>query len=154
MYWPDSTAATTAALTSSSTGGRESGIAMGRRLLVVDAAVLAAVVEQRMEAIVAAGVSRLDAAHEDRVIARGIRVHDGALELGEGILEHGHAERAHPVAHGLELLRRMRAGPGREACGDRLLVVGEDVDGEARAVGQGPIALRVVSDADQDQGRV
>src|SRR5215831_4985292 len=58
MYWPDSTALMTACLTSSSTGGRDSGMGMGVLLLAgVDAAILAAVVEQGLEPVVAAGRS-------------------------------------------------------------------------------------------------
>src|SRR5262250_1459005 len=83
MYWPDSTALMTACLTSSSTGGRESGMGIGVLLLTgVDAAILTAVIEQRLEPVVAAGFRGLHAPHEDRVVACWIAVDDLALVLG------------------------------------------------------------------------
>src|SRR6202162_3893239 len=83
MYWPDSTAAMTAFLISSSTGGRDRGIGIADSSSGVDAAVLAAVVQQRFEVGVAARVRGLDAAHEDRVVAGRIGVDGLALELGQ-----------------------------------------------------------------------
>ncbi len=56
----------------------------------MDATVLAAIVEQRLEAGILAAVGGLDAAHEDGVIPARIGVDGGALELGQGIFEDGH----------------------------------------------------------------
>src|SRR5712692_8136004 len=144
----------TAALTSSSTGGRESGMGMKNASSGVDATVLAAIVEQRLEAGILAAVGGLDPAHEDGVIPARIGVDGGALELGQGIFEHGDAERAHAIAYPFELFRGVRDRFGREARRDGLLILVQDVDDEAGPLGQGPVALRVVGDADEDQGRV
>src|SRR5215471_7161891 len=153
MYWPDSTALMTACLTSSSTGGRASGMDMGRLLLAgVDAAILAAVVEQGLEPVVAAGFRGLHAPHEDRVVARWIAVDDRALELGQRVLEHGKPERALPEVHALELLRGMLHGLGGEAGRYRLMVTGEDIDREVLGRGQGRVAVSVMGDAHQDEG--
>src|SRR5215467_980859 len=153
MYWPDSTALMTACLTSSSTGGRESGMDMGILLLAgVDAAILAAVVEQGLEPVVAAGFCGLHAPHEDRVVAGRIAVDDLALELGQRVLEHGEPERTLPEVHALELLRGMLNGLGGEAGRYRLVVTGEDIDREVLGRGQGRVAVSVMGDAHQDEG--
>src|SRR5262245_37391698 len=153
MYWPDSTALMTACLTSSSTGGRDSGMDMGILLLAgVDAAVLAAVVEQGLEPVVAAGFRGLHAPHEDRVVARWIAMDDRALELGQRVLEHGKPERALPEVHALELIRGMLHGLGGEGGRHRLLVGGEDIDREVLGRGQGRVAVSVMGDAHQDEG--
>src|SRR4029077_2816518 len=93
MYWPDSTAVMTACLISSSTGGRERGMGI-RCSSAVDPAVLAAVVQQRLEAGVAPGLPGFHASHEDRVIAGGVAMHHLAFELSQRILEHGQPEGA------------------------------------------------------------
>src|SRR5712691_12608399 len=125
----------TAALTSSSTGGRESGMGMKNASSGVDATVLAAIVEQRLEAGIPAAVGRLHAAHEDGVIPARIGVDGGALELGQGIFEHRHAERAHAIAYPFELIRGVRSRLGREARRDDLLILVQDIDGEACSLG-------------------
>src|SRR3972149_2805653 len=83
MYWPDSTAAMTAFLISSSTGGRASGGGITDSSSDVDAAISGAGVPQRFEAGVGARVRGLDAAHEDREVAGGIGMDGLALELGQ-----------------------------------------------------------------------
>src|SRR5215813_2812880 len=153
MYWPDSTALMTACLTSSSTGGRDSGMGMGVLLLAgVDAAILAAVVEQGLEPVVAPGFRGLHAPHEDRVVARRITMDDLALELGQRVLEHGKPERTLPEVHALELLRGMLTGLGGEAGRYRLVVTGEDIDREVLGRGKGRVAVSVMGDAHQDEG--
>src|SRR5262249_1951556 len=143
----------TACLTSSSTGGRESGMDMEILLLAgVDAAILAAVVEQGLEPVVAAGFRGLHAPHEDRVVARWIAVDDLALELGQRVLEHGKHERTLPEVHALELLRGMLNGVGGEAGRYRLVVTGEDIDREVLGRGKGRVAVSVMGDTHQDEG--
>src|SRR6266542_1032437 len=154
MYWPDSTAVMTAALISSSIGGRDSGMGMTGVSSEVDATVLAAIVEQGFEARVAPAVGGLHAAHEYGVVATRIGVDDGALELGERVLEHRDSERALAIADVVELLGGVGDRLGGEAIGDGLLVGRQDVHREACAFSERLVALRVMGDADQDQGRV
>ena len=107
------------------------------------------VVQQRLQAQIAAAVGSLDLTDEDRVIARRIRVNGGALDLREGILQDRQPHDALPVAGALEFLG---AGcRGREATGDLLVIQMQDVDREATVSQKGLIALRRVSDADQHQ---
>src|SRR6266851_4342354 len=120
----------TAALTSSSTGGRESGMGMKNASSGVDATVLAAIVEQRLEAGILAAVGGLDAAHEDGVIPARIGVDGGALDLGQGTVALrvvGDADEDQGRMEG-----HRREGAGREADGPTFLVHRGD-DGHARA---------------------
>src|SRR5258705_12485068 len=59
-----------------------------------EAAESAAVVEERLAAVVAARVEGLDLADEDRVIAARVGVDDGAFELGQRLVDDGQAEPA------------------------------------------------------------
>jgi len=118
----------------------------------MEAVKLSSVVQQRLEAQIAAGIGGLDLADEDRVIARRIRVDSGALDLRERILQDREPHDALPIARALEFLGP--AGRGREAAGDLLVIEMQDVDREAPVSEKGLIALCRVSDADQDQRRI
>src|SRR5713226_4648024 len=142
MYCRESMAARTAALISSSTGGRESGTDIIAFLLCSTVTfllrsrgkpgILAAEVQERLLARVAAAVGGVDLRDEDGVVAARIGVHHGALELGEGIGQDGQAERPRPVVEPGELLVPARAGRGGgEPAGDRLLARAQDVHREA-----------------------
>src|SRR6266542_1023854 len=151
MYWPDSTALTTACLISSSTGGRESGMAMRCSSSAIDTAVLAAVVQERLETRVATGFRGLHAAHEDRVVSGRVAMHDLAFELGQRVLEHGQPEGALTEIDALELLGWMLGGLGGEARRHGLVMPGQDIDGEMTGFGQGRVAVGVVGNADQNE---
>ena len=95
-------------------------------------ATAAAVVEQRLAAVVSARVESLDLADEDRVIAARVGVDDRAFELGQRLVDDGQAELASMVRDALELLDTGEARGG-EAAGQGLLVRGEHIDREPAA---------------------
>src|ERR1700730_8620425 len=120
----------------------------------MDAAILAAVVESRLEAGISAGLCRLDAADKDRMVSGRVRVHDLTLELGQRILEHGQPEGALAEIDALELLGRVLGRLGGETCGYGLMMSGQDIDGEVLGSGQRGVAVGVVGDADEDERRI
>src|SRR5262249_43013814 len=111
------------------------------------AAVLAAVIEQRFARAVA---SLFDEPDENRVVPFNVPRHRPALELRERAVEERHAVLAERVRHAVELVH---AG-GREASRHVLVHVTQKVDGEACAVTQRRITLRLVVDAYEDLWRI
>src|SRR5438105_4479464 len=121
-------AASTACLSSSSTGGRESGIGAGvTRSGSSETVVFAAVVHQGHAVGRAAVVHAPD---EDRVVAFDVRADDDAFDVRERLVEDRQPERADPMWHAVELVEPRR----REALRDLLLLASQEVHGEAAAL--------------------
>src|SRR4030095_10199749 len=93
----------------------------------------------------------LDLAHEDGVVATGIGVDGGALEVSQRPVQDGQPEDAGRASAALDLLGGARA-LGGEAVGQRLLALAEYVHREPIRVSQRLIALRVLRHANQDHG--
>src|SRR5207253_9888734 len=98
------------------------------------AAVLAAVIEQRLARSVAGVFNQSD---ENRVIALDVPGHRAALELRQRALDQRHAVTAQAVRHAVEFVEARR----REAARDLFVTVAQEVDGEVPAVAQRRIAL-------------
>src|SRR6266511_1661044 len=107
------------------------------------------VIEQRLQAGVAAAIGGFDPADEDRVMAARIGVDDRTFELGQRVLEDGQAEGALAVGGALELLG---APPSFcEAAGQVLVVRVQDIDRKSAVRAKGRVALRRVGHADQNE---
>src|SRR5262249_33128888 len=92
----------------------------------------------------------LDAADEDRVVAFDVGVHGRALDVRQGTLDERQGEIAQLELDTLELVEPSRG----EAPRSLHLFSGQNVDGEAAALAQRGIALRLVIHADEYERRI
>src|SRR5687767_5617174 len=112
MYCRESMAARTACLISSSTGGRERGIALTISLLLGAGRNAFIASTEVQEGLAAPHPGALHASHEDGVVALDVGAHGGAFELREGAVD----ERQAQVAHGEgDLVELVESGGGEAA---------------------------------------